>query len=159
MYAIKIYDKVNEWSRDVSFIGYYTGLYNGARADSGKFIGANTIREPEYGYNIQLFKTKQAAENKITKLKEVKEYNLHLSHMKFEIVELAEKDANTILKAKESRKSTTKREIIYTGVSKNYLEELLQMLKDQIDLDAPLTEQYKLKGKIEIIKQILDSLN
>jgi len=159
MYAIKIFDKVNEWSREVSFIGYYTGLYSATRGDSGKFIGANTIRDPEFGYNIQTFKTKQAAENKITKLLEVQEMNLHLSHMKFEVVELSEEDANTIQKAKDSRKSNSKREIVYTGVSTNYLKELLQMLKDQMNLDLPLIEQCKLRGKIEIIEQILKSLS
>ena len=28
MYAIKIFDRMNDWSRDISFIGYYTGYYH-----------------------------------------------------------------------------------------------------------------------------------
>lgn len=159
MYAIKIYDITNDWSRDISFIGYYTGLYNASRADSGKFIGANIIREPENGYNIQLFKTKQAAEHKITKLLEVQEMNLHLSHMKFEIVELSEEDIDIIQKAKDSRKSNSKREVIYTGVSANYLKQCLYIVNKEIDNSMYTNSNYwKAIGKKELLEEILKEL-
>lgn len=164
IYAIEVYDRPYAWSKsgDLHLLGYYAGTYTANNTERGKYIGYSDTGLLANLPAIQIFKTQKAAENKVNKLEEIKETNLDLSFMKFIIVQLDEDIANKIIQAKESQKQNkVNRDVVYTGVSVNYLKEYLELEQDKLknmSRHISIYSRGKQEGRIEILQEIINNL-
>ena len=164
IYAIEVYDRPYAWSnsKDLKLLGYYAGTYTAQGAERGKYIAYSEVGMCANLCAIQIFKTQKAAENKVIKLEKIKETNLDLSFMKFIIVQLDEDTANSIIQAKEKQKqSKSNREVIYTGVSINYLKQYLELEQDKLtnmSKHISVHSRGKQEGRIEILQEIINDI-
>lgn len=155
-YVIEVSDRLNEFTTDITVVGYFCGTYN----SRGTFI-ASTTPYANNADRIMLFTSLDKAAGRVKSLIEVKLHNAYLSHMKFRVIEISEEEANKIKEAKrEARINKEQRKVEYVGVSKKYLQQLLEIYISQ--QNRYLSDDimfYYAGGKIDAIKEILDNLN
>lgn len=150
MYVIKVFD--NE-----KFEGYFCGTYT---VNDGTFIGA-TLFDLSNADRIQSFNSLDRAAGRVKSLIEVKLHNGYLSKYSFKVVELSEDEEAKIKKSKKAAKEDkVKKEVVYTGVSKEYLEQARNLyVKSLKRFNEGEKSYYYFLGKVEVLNDILADIN
>ena len=178
MYAIEILER-NINLDSYSSLGYFIGTYTLKipSEGTGKFLATcklDSELDKTNIYKIKLFEseTDEKLEKELELIEQTKENNRYLNTYFYNIKMITKLELEMIQEAKEkhkkekTRRKKANREVRYTGISKNYLEEKL-VLERQEYLKLKLSGNYnfnalKLKkqlGRIEMLEELINILD
>lgn len=134
MFLIECWDYFSEFSKEKSFLGYYSGKYMaGPSGDRIQFVGYNKlITDADFDY-VKSYKSSKTAEKVVRSLKELVSRNGYIDKMEFKIIECSKELEEKLLVAREeNKKKKEKKEKVYR-LNIERFEQIVDQLKGQSD--------------------------